>query len=113
MTTRTAQGLPADDLPPVTDVQLRTAFAKLRLHGTTFEAAMADPKRSRIVTACAAQLRRAEWEATHQRTVEPVRRCILGADGHPVKWTTQMVPSTWVRPATPDLFNKQPQQNRD
>ena len=100
---------PADDMPPVTDAHLRTAFAKLRWPNLTYDQVMADPVRSKVVQACAHQLRRQEWERTHARTVEPVKRVRLGADGHPIGWCTQAAPGAHVRITTPDLFTNQPQ----
>ena len=100
-----ADYLPAAEMPPITEHQLRTAFHKLHWTHLTYDQVMADPIRSKVVQVCAHQLRREEWEQTHTRTVEPVIRCRPGTDGHPVKWSTQMAMGPWVRHATPDLFN--------
>lgn len=100
--------LPAADMPPITEHQLRTAFEKLHWAKFTYDQVMADPIRRKVVLACAHQLRRDEWEQNHTRTVEPVTRCRPGADGHPMKWTTQMAQGPWVRQATPDIFTNQP-----
>ena len=100
--------LPAADMPPITEHQLRTAFEKLHWAKFTYDQVMADPIRRKVVLACAHQLRRDEWELNHTRTVEPVTRCRPGADGHPMKWRTQMAQGPWVRQATPDLFTNQP-----
>lgn len=81
----------APALPAITDAHRRAAFVRLRMRGTTFEAAMADPLRARVIEACAAQLRTAEWKRTHSRTVQCVRRFnpITG------QWMTQRVPGNY------------------
>lgn len=55
-------------MPPVTDEHRRRAFADLRLAGTTFEQAMQDDTRRRVIEARAAQLRKREWQARNTRT---------------------------------------------
>ena len=79
------------DMPPVTDAHRRAAFCGMRWAGWTYEAAMAFDMRRRLIECRAHQLRTREWLATQQRSVVPVRRCKPGADGHPLKWATQMV----------------------
>lgn len=74
-------------MPPVTMEQLRAAFELMAWRGWTFEAAMADPIRSRVLRARAAQLRAQEYRRTHRRTVVPVRRYDPRAD----RWCTQRV----------------------
>lgn len=67
--------------------RLLAAFQAMHWTGWTFEAAMRDDIRSRIVRARAAAMARADYEATHTRTVRLVRRCnpTTGA------WCTQRV----------------------
>ena len=91
------------DLPPVTQEHRERAWVILALPGT-LAAALADPWRARIVNACAASLRTEDWKRTQQRTVVPVRRCRPGADGHPVKWATQLVYSGWEPKRQADLL---------
>lgn len=55
-------------MPPVTEEHRRRAFADLRLAGTTFEQAMQDDTRRRVIEARAAQLRKREWQARNTRT---------------------------------------------
>ena len=52
---------------------------------------MAVDMRRRLIECRAHALRTSEWVATQQRSVVPVRRCLPGADGHPLKWATQLV----------------------
>lgn len=49
-------------LPPVTDEHRRAAFAAMGWPGWTYEAAMADPVRGRIVECRAHQLRTQQWK---------------------------------------------------
>lgn len=80
------------DLPEITDDHRRRAFEILAMAGWTFDLAMANELRRKVIECCAASLRRMDWEHTQQRTVEPVRRVRLGVDGHPIAWCTQMAP---------------------
>lgn len=81
----------AADLPPVTDAHRLAAFAAMCWTGWTYAQAMQYDMRRRLIECRAHALRTAEWEATTQRTVVPVRRVKLGTDGHPVAWRTQLV----------------------
>ena len=74
-------------MPPVTMEHLRAAFELMAWRGWTFEAAMADPIRARVVRARAAQMRTQEYQRTHRRTVVPVRRYNPRDD----RWCTQLV----------------------
>lgn len=74
-------------MPPVTDAHLRAAFELMAWTGWTFEAAMADPIRSRVLRARAAQLRAQEYRRTHRRVVQAVRRYSPSDD----RWCTQRV----------------------
>lgn len=74
-------------MPPVTNDHLRAAFEAMAWPGWTFEAAMADPIRARVVRARAAQMRTQEYQRTHRRTVVPVRRY----DPRSGRWCTQRV----------------------
>ena len=95
--------------PPVTEAHLQAAFTAMRWYGWGYTAAMRDPVLRRLVECRAAIMRTAEWERTTKRTVVPVKRVRLGADGHPMGWCTQMAPGPRVVPAEPDLFIDQPQ----
>lgn len=92
------------DLPPVTDDHRRAAFVSLRWMGT-YEMAMSAPFRAQLIEARAHVLRTQEWERTTKRTVVPVPRVVLGSDGHPLRYVTQLVPGP--RQTTPqnDLFS--------
>lgn len=90
-------------LPTITDDHRRTAFAAMHWTGWTFETAMADDTRKRVIECRAAALRRAEWARTQTTTRVPVKRVVLGTDGHPVRWLTQLAPGP-LRPQEPDLI---------
>lgn len=79
----------AADLPAVTDAHRHAAYEAMGWRYRTYEAAMAEPLTRKIIECRAAQMRTAEWRATQRRSVVPVRRVRLGADGHPV-WCTQL-----------------------
>lgn len=89
-------------LPPVTDAHRRAAFCAMRWVGWTFDAAVADPVRARVIECRAHAIRTNEWMQTHQRSQQIVRRCLPGADGHPLRWATQIAQGPYV-PRT-DLF---------
>ncbi len=59
---------------PLTTEQLHAAFEAFAWVGWTFDAAMADPLRARLVRARACQLRTREYERTHTRQWATVRR---------------------------------------
>ena len=92
-------------LPPVTDTHRQAAFAAMHWTGCTYTQAIACPVKSRVVECRAAQIRTQEWERTTKRTVVPVRRVRLGADGHPMGWCTQIVPGARVSTPQNDFFN--------
>lgn len=75
-------------LPPPTEAELRAAFELMAWKGCTFESAMRDDIRSRVVKACAAKKRKDEFLRSTTRRVRLVKRC------HPVThaWVTQRVP---------------------
>ena len=58
---------PHDAPPPVTEAHLRAAFAAMAWLGWSYEQAMADTVRSRLVTARAYQLRNTEWRTLLRR----------------------------------------------
>jgi hypothetical protein len=89
------------ELPPVTDVHRRAAFEAMRWGGWTYQASMQHDIRRRLIEARATQIRTAEFRAAHQRSVVPVKRVVLGSDGHPVSWCTQMTRGDF---AGADLF---------
>lgn len=95
------------DLPPVTDGHRQQAFVIIRPKGISYVAAMTLPEHElvrRVIEAKAHQLRTDAWLETQQRTVVPVKRCRPGADGHPVKWSTQLAMGPWAPKAQPDLI---------
>jgi len=91
------------DLPPVTDEHRRAAFISLRWMGT-YEMAMSAPFRAKLIEIRAHHLRTQEWERTTKRTVVPVKRTVLGVDGHPIGYVTQLVPGARQTTAQTDLF---------
>ena len=91
-------------LPPVTDAHRLAAFAAMRWASCTYAQAMACTVKSRVIECRAAQLRTQEWERTTKRTVVPVRRLRLGADGHPMGWCTQMAQGNYQPITEPDFF---------
>lgn len=64
-----ARALPT--LPPVTDEHRRAAFTRMHWAGWTFEAAMADTLRARLVECRAHQLRKQQWQ---QQTRQQARQ---------------------------------------
>lgn len=94
------------DLPPVTLQHLQHAYIIIRPLGLSFDAVMNLPqyaKQRKVIEAKAAQLRTDAWRSVHQRVVEPVRRCRMGVDGHPVGWATQMVMAGYEPITQPEL----------
>ena len=86
-------------MPPVTMEHLRAAFELMAWRGWTFEAAMADPIRSRVLRARAAHLRTQEYQRTHRRVVQAVRRYSPSDD----RWCTQRVAGPFDDQPTFDL----------
>ena len=77
---------PLPTLPEVTDAHRRAAFTLLSWPDCTFEQAMANDLRHRVIEACASALRKREWQQARRgvRVVRVVR------------------PSTWA-PSVQDL----------
>lgn len=94
-------------LPEITDTHRRAAFKAMHWAGWTFEAAMLDDTRKRVIECRAAVVRRLEWEQTQTTTRVPVKRVVLGSDGHPVRWVTQLAPGP-LQPIKPDLLTPSP-----
>lgn len=75
-------------LPPVTEAHRRAAFTLLSWQGCSFEAAMNNPLRRRLIESCAADLRTREaqraqrmaWRgsAYHHTTTTDVKRAAAG-----------------------------------
>ena len=99
-----AHAISPDDMPELTDDHRQRAWEIVRYRTLTFAEAMQDPARRSLIEACAKVLRMKDWERTHQRTVVPVRRVVLGADGHPVGWCTQMAPGPYAEQLQGDLL---------
>lgn len=78
-------------MPPITQAQLQAAFAAMHWKGWTFEAAMANDMRRRLVVARAHQIRTREWLASLDTTTAVVRRVRLDAQGQVAGWCTQAV----------------------
>lgn len=74
-------------MPPVTDAHLSAAFELMAWKDWTLEAALRDPIRAKVLRACAAHLRTQEYQRTHRRVVEAVRRY----DPRSGRWCTQRV----------------------
>lgn len=66
-----ARALPT--LPPVTDEHRRAAFTRMHWAGWSYEQAMADTLRARLVECRAHQLRKQQWQqqARQQRSAWP------------------------------------------
>jgi hypothetical protein len=94
------------ELPPVTDAHRLAAFAAMHWGEMTYEAAMRFEVRRRVVEIRAHHIRTQEWLKTQERTVRPELRCIPGVDGHPLKWTTQLVLGAHQPVKQHDLFNQ-------
>lgn len=92
-----------NDMPPVTDAHRRAAFCAMRWAGWTFDAAMADPVRGRVIECRAHAIRTSEWLQTHVRSAQLVRRCQPGADGRALRWATQVAPGPYVPRAQAEL----------
>lgn len=87
---------------PLTTEQLQAAFQAFHWAGWTFEAAMADPVRSRIVKGRACAMRTRQMQATHPRTYSTAHR-LNPATG---EWRSQRVATGYsAHPQDPDLFN--------
>jgi hypothetical protein len=94
-------------LPTITHEHRRTAFEAMHWPNVTFEAAMLDDTRKRVIECRAALVRRLEWERTQTTTRIPVTRVVLGTDGHPVRWITKFAPGP-LQPIKPDLLTPSP-----
>lgn len=82
-------------LPEITDAHRRAAFELLAMRGWTFEAAMQDDTRRRVIECRAATLRTRKWRAQHTQAMRPVRRL----DPTTGQWRTQRVPGDWISQA--------------
>lgn len=92
------------DLPEVTEAHRRAAFIAMRWPCLTYEQALASDTHRRVIEARAHKIRTDEWAATQRRSVVPVRRCLPGVDGHPMKWCTQRAAGPLVPINQPDLL---------
>ncbi len=88
-------------LPPLTHEHLQRAFEAMHWAGWSFESAMANDMRRRLIVCRAHQLRTREWLATHPATQQCVRRVRLNAQGQVDGWCTQAVMGP--RAETPQL----------
>lgn len=91
--------------PPVTDDHRHRAFNLLCFRGTTYELAMADEYRHRLIEACAASLRTMDWKQGVCQDRSFVRRVLLDECGNPIAWTTQVVRGEFQPVIQPDLLN--------
>lgn len=76
---------------PLTTEQLQAAFEAFAWVGWTFEAALADPLRARLLRARACQMRTREFQRTHARQWATVRRF----DPAHGRYVSQRVPLGW------------------
>lgn len=76
---------------PPTTAQLQAAFEAFAWVGWTFEAALADPLRARLLRARACQMRTREYQRTHARQWATVRRF----DPARNRYVSQRVPVGW------------------
>lgn len=86
-------------MPQVTREHLLAALAMLAWRGWTLEAALRDPIRAKVLRACAAHLRTQEYQRTHRRVVQAVRRYSPRDD----RWCTQLVAGPFDDQPTFDL----------
>lgn len=93
------------DMPPVTDDHRRRAFVLLAMTCTSFEAAMADSFRRRVIECCAASLRTQDWKATQRRCAVMVKRVHLDEHGQPDYWVTQRASRNYETIVQPDLLD--------
>ncbi len=96
------------ELPPVTDAHRLAAFAAMHWGSMTYETAMRFDLRRRLIECRAHYIRTQEWLRTQDRTVQPELRCILGVDGHPIKWTTQLTLGPLQPVKQIDFFSQPP-----
>lgn len=80
----------------VTQEQLLRAFEAMHWVGWTYEAAMANDTRRRLVKCRAHQLRAREEAAASQPTTRCVRRVVLDEHGQVAGWRTQTAPGPRV-----------------
>ena len=95
------------NLPPVTDAHRLAAFAAMHWGAMTYEAAIKFDTRRRVIECRAHHIRTQEWIKTQERAVVPELYCIPGADGHPLKWSTQLTLGA-LQPVTQTDFISQP-----
>jgi len=76
----------------VTDEHRRKAFELFAWKGWTFEEAMADDTRRRLINCRAAWVRTHVFEARHSRATETVRRL----DPATGRWKTQRIEAGWT-----------------
>lgn len=88
-------------MPAITHEHLQRAFEAMHWAGWTFDDAMANDMRRRLVVARAHQLRTREWLATLDPTTQQIRRVRLDAQGQVAGWCTQAVMGP--RAQTPQL----------
>ena len=92
---------PQAAMPPITQQHLQRAFEAMHWPGWTYEAALANDMRRRLVVCRAHQLRTQEWLASLDPTTQQVRRVRLDAQGQVAGWCTQAVMGP--RTETPQL----------
>lgn len=80
---------PLAAMPPITHAHLQRAFEAMAWKGWTYEAAMANDMRRRLVECRATCMAAREHQATRQR--ETVRRVHLDERGQVAGWCTQIV----------------------
>jgi len=89
-------------MPAITQEHLQRAFEAMHWPGWTFDAAMANDMRRRLVVCRAHQLRTREWLASlPPGPTQAVRRVRLNAQGEVDGWCTQAVMGP--RTETPQL----------
>jgi hypothetical protein len=90
--------------PTITAQHLQQAFTAMCWAGWTFEQAMANDMRRRLVNCRAHQIATRELSATLQPTRQHVHRVRLDAHGNPVAWCTQIVMGPKVPSDQPELY---------
>jgi hypothetical protein len=91
-------------IPPVTQAHRRAAFEAMHWAGWTFDAAMANDMRRRLIESRAHQMRTSEYCQAINPTPQAVRRVRLDARGNVQSWCTQIVMGPRTATAQPDLL---------
>lgn len=96
---------PPAGMPPITHDHLQAAFQAMKWPGWTFEQAMANDMRRRLIECRAATLAARERNANTAITRQVVRRVRLNERGEVASWCTQIVMGPRRATEQPDLLD--------